>query len=241
MKNSLLVFCTLFFLLIASAQEQAPPLNITLKWAPAGLILGNISFQGEYSFGKQSLTAKIGIPVNSRHTLQYEGNDAEFDMKASAFLAGYRVYLSKIQLRGLYFEPYFKYIHHSSEGYSLGKLSYRNVNWNFTNEYNGAGLGVQLGSQFLIGKRFIIDLFFLGPEINTASNHFKAVEKGSSIVWTPSETQEAERDIKDFINKFPFLRNNTSVMVDATNHTVTADFKGAIPGFRIGVAFGIAL
>jgi hypothetical protein len=241
MKYSLLIICTLFVLFSASAQEQAPPLNITLKWAPAGLVLGNVSFQGEYSFGKQSLTAKIGVPISSHHTLQYDGNDAVFDMKASTFLAGYRVYLSKKQLKGLYFEPYFKYVHHSSEGSSTGKLSYRNVNWNFTNEYNGTGLGVQLGSQFLIGKRFIIDLFFLGPEINAASNQFKAVEKGSNIVWTPSESQEAEREIKDFINKFPFLKNNTSVMIDAANHTVTADFKGAIPGFRIGVALGVAL
>jgi hypothetical protein len=237
----LLVSCTLLVLLFASAQEQVAPPDISLKWAPAGLILGNISFQGEYSFGKQSLTAKIGVPVNSQHTLQYDGSDAVFDMKASVFLAGYRVYLSKKQLRGLYFEPYFKYVHHSSEGSSSGKLSYRNVTWNFTNEYNGTGVGIQLGSQFLVGNKFIIDLYFLGPEINSASNQFKAVEKGSNIVWTPSETQEAEREIKDFINDFPFLKNNTSVMVDATNHTVTADFKGAIPGFRFGIAFGVAL
>jgi hypothetical protein len=205
------------------------------------LILGNISFQGEYSFGKQSLTAKIGIPINSHHTLDYDGKDANFNMKASSFLAGYRVYLSKKQLKGLYFEPYFKYVHHSSEGTGVGKFSSRKVFLNFTNEFNGAGVGIQLGSQFLIGRRFIIDFYFLGPEINSASNDFKAIENSPNSLWTMEEARDAEWDIRDFINKFPFLKNNTTVMADATNHTVTANFKGAIPGFRIGLAFGIAL
>lgn len=242
MKKAQLLFLTIFSLLFAQAQEEEPPSrNITLKWAPLGLILGNISFQGEYGFGKQSLTAKIGVPVNSHHILQYDGHDAVFDMKSMTFLAGYRVYLSKKQLKGLYLEPYFKYIHHSSEGTGVGKFSYRDVNLNFTNEFNGAGVGIQLGSQFLIGKRYVIDFFFLGPEINSASNDFKAVEKAMNSWWTNAEAQDAERDIRDFINKYPFLKNNTTVRADAANRTVTANFKGAIPGFRIGLAFGVAL
>ncbi len=241
MKKALLLFLSIMTLHFTQAQETSPSLNTTLKWAPAGLILGNISIQGEYSFGKQSLTARIGIPINSHHTLEYDGKDAVFDMKATSFLAGYRVYISKKQLKGLYFEPYFKYVHHSSEGTGVGKFSYRNVNLNFTNEYNGAGLGIQLGSQFLIGKRFILDFYFLGLEINSASNDFKAVEKALNSSWTTAEAQDAERDIRNFINKFPFLKNNTKVMADATNRTVTANFKGAIPGFRIGLAVGVAL
>lgn len=241
MKKVLLSFLAIFTLHLTYAQEETQLLNTTLKWAPAGLILGNISIQGEYSFGKQSLTAKIGIPINSHHVLEYDGNDAVFDMKATSFLAGYRIYLSKRQLRGLYLEPYFKYVHHSSEGTGVGKFSTRNVLLNFTNEFNGAGVGVQLGSQFLIGKRYVIDVFFIGPEINSASNDFKAIEKSPNGTWTNAEAQDAEWDIRDFINKFPFLKNNTSVRADATNRSVTADFKGAIPGFRIGLALGVAL
>jgi hypothetical protein len=242
MKKTLFLLLAIFRLHFTYAQDiETPSLNTTLKWAPAGLILGNISIQGEYSFGKQSLTAKIGIPVNSHHTLQYDGKDAVFDMKAMSFLAGYRVYLSKRPLKGLYLEPYFKYVHHSSEGTGVGKFSYRNVNLNFTNEFNGAGFGIQLGSQFKIGKRFILDFYFLGLEINSASNDFKAVERAPNSTWTIAEAQDAKRDIRNFINKFPFLKNNTTVMADATNRTVAANFKGAIPGFRIGLALGVAL
>ena len=144
-------------------------------------------------------------------------------------------------MRGLYFEPYFKYVHHSSDGSGSTTLEGVPVIMDFTNDYNGFGVGAQLGAQFMIGKRIIIDFFFLGPEINSSRNNFKAMEVTTTIPWTFIQKNEAEQDIRDFINKFPFLKNNTSVMVDQNNKTVYADFKGALPGFRIGVSIGVAL
>ena len=143
-------------------------------------------------------------------------------------------------MRGLYFEPYFKYVHHTSEGQGNTTLDGEQVVMNFTNEYNGIGIGAQLGAQFFIGKHFMIDLFFLGPEINSSTNTFKAVEVSGIIPWTYIQANEAEQDVKNFISNYPFVRNKTNVMVDEGNKTVTADFKGALPGFRIGVAFGVA-
>ncbi|HEY0354586.1 MAG TPA: hypothetical protein VGC29_00200, partial [Flavisolibacter sp.] len=61
-----------------------------------------------------------------------------------------------------------------------------------------------------------------------------------AIPWTSLEASEAENDIREFIDKFPFIRNKVNVMVDKDNKTVTADFKGAIPGYRAGGSFGIA-
>lgn len=227
---------------LAYAQEsQTVSPNIGIKWAPTGLVLGSLSLQGEYNFGgRSSLTAKIGLPVSAHHSFDYEGDDADFDLKATSFLAGYRMYLSKRHLRGLYLEPFFKYVHQTGEGAANSSLNGRPVRFGFTNDYNGVGVGAQLGAQFLIKERFVIDLFFLGPEINSASNNFKAVETTSTIPWTSIEANEAEQDIRDFINDFPFIRNKTDVMVDKDNRTVTADFKGALPGFRIGVSFGVA-
>lgn len=239
MKNLLL-----FFLLLtaagASAQEKVRQNNATLKWAPTGLILGNIALQGEYNFGKNSLTAKIGIPVNTHHTFEYDYKDAKFSMKATSFLAGYRTYLNKRHLRGFYFEPYFKYVHHTSEGQGHSTLSTDNVTVNFTNEYNAIGLGAQLGVQFLLRKNIIIDFFFLGPEINDARNTLKAVEISTTLPWTSTQASEARQDILDFVDKFPFIRNRIDVTVDETNKTVTANFKGPLPGYRFGVSFGVA-
>jgi hypothetical protein len=86
----------------------------------------------------------------------------------------------------------------------------------------------------------VIDFFFLGPEINSSTNDFKAIELTSTIPWNTIEANDAEQEIKDFIDEFPFIRNKTKVMVDPNNRSVFADFKGALPGMRIGVSFGVA-
>lgn len=217
------------------------PPKVTVKIVPTGLVLGTLGLQGEYSFtAKNSLTAKIGFPVTAHHTFLYETNDAQFDLKAFSFLAGYRTYLSKKMMRGLYFEPYFKYVNHNSEGIGNGSINGKLVIMSFNNQYSAAGLGVQLGTQFIIRKRFVIDFFFLGPEINAATSRFKAVETSSSLPWTSVESNEAEADIKKFIEEIPFIRNRTEIMVNPDTRTVTADFKGPLPGFRVGLSAGIA-
>lgn len=225
---------------LATGQTNSAKPNIALKWAPTGIVFGNISLQGEYNFGKNSLTAKIGIPFNKHQTFQFDNKDADFSMRATSFLAGYRTYLSKKHIRGLYFEPYFKYVHHTSEGTGNAVLGGDPVVMSFTNDYNGTGLGIQLGAQFVIAKKFVIDLFFLGPEINSSKNNFKSVETSSTIPWTSVQASEAEQDIRDFIDQFPFIRHRVNVTVDQNNKTVLADFKGALPGYRIGVSFGFA-
>jgi hypothetical protein len=240
MKKIALVFLLLAAAGSIEAQDIPAKPSISLKWAPAGLVLGSVSLHAEYNFGKNSLTAKIGIPVNTHHTFQYDDKDADFSMRGTSFLAGYRTYLSKKHMKGLYFEPFFKYVHHTSEGVGTAVLSGESVVMNFTNDYNGIGVGAQLGIQFLIRNKFAIDIFFLGPEINSARNNFKSVETSDAIPWNSAQASEAQQDIKDFIDKFPFVRNRVKVMVDQINKTVMADFKGAIPGYRIGLSVGLA-
>ena len=241
MKKAILLLLPVFIIHSIHAQDGAKP-KLALKWAPTGLILGSLSLHGEYNFGgKTALTAKIGIPVTARHDFKYEHDDATFDMKATSFLTGYRIYLSKQPLKGLYFEPFFKYVYHTSEGIANSRLNNRPVTMNITNTYSATGVGAQLGAQFFVSERFVIDFFFLGPEINAAKNKFKSVEATSVLEWDSVEAAEAERDIRDFIDDFPFIRSKTDVMVDKTNRTVTAHFKGALPGYRIGVSFGVAL
>jgi hypothetical protein len=239
-KKITAILCFLFCAQFIMAQERIVRPNIGLKWAPAALSVGSVSLQAEYNFGKNSLTANIGVPIAMHHSLTYDGKDADFNMKATSFLAGYRTYLSKKHMQGLYFEPFFKYLHHTSEGVGLSVLAGETVKMNFTNDFNGVGFGVQLGAQFLIRKKFVIDFFFLGPEINSARNNFKAVEASNVIAWTSTQAWEAEADIKKFIDQFPFIRNKVKVSVDQVNKTVRADFKGTVPGYRIGVSFGVA-
>ena len=240
-KIHVLLLCFVLFQKTFSQDKMPYAPAITAKWAPTGLILGSLSFQGEYNFGgNSSLTAKIGIPVRANHSFEYDNEDAMFGLKATSFLAGYRMYLSKKHLKGIYFEPYFKYVYHVSEGSANSTLDGRSVRMNISNEYNAAGVGAQLGAQFLIKDRFVIDLFFLGLEINSAKNNFKAYEASSVIEWSGEEAADAQQDIRDFVDDLPIIRNKTDVRVDKENRSVMANFKGALPGFRIGVSFGLA-
>lgn len=242
MKKTRILFVILFFCQFLKAQESAYDPKITLKWAPLGLLLGNVSLQGEYTFGnKSSLTAKIGVPVKKMWEAIYDNNDADISMKTIAFLAGYRKYLSQQKLKGIYLEPFFKYVHHTSEGIGHGMLDGQPVTMNFTNEYNAVGVGLQLGVQFLIKKRIVLDIFFLGPEINSATNNFKAIDISNSSGWNNLQASEAEQDIRNFLDEFPFIRKKVDVMIDTPNKTVRADFKGGLPGLRTGFSIGIAL
>lgn len=237
----MLFFALALSLLFGNAQTNFTP-NVSFKWSPLGLFLGSASLQAEYNFGsKHSLTAKIGIPVNATYNdLTYDNNKANFNIKATSFLAGFRTYLSKKHMAGFYVEPFFEYLHHTSEGTGTGNIGTRIESFDFTNEYNGVGVGVQLGAQFFVGKHFVIDLFFLGPQINSAENDFKAKDITSTGPWSNSEAADAQIQVNNFINQFPIIRNNTTVVVDQNNRMVTAHFKGALPGIRTGISFGFA-
>lgn len=238
MKVFLLPF---FACLFCAASAQNSSSKVAVKWAPTGLAVGSVSLQGEYNFmGKNSLTAKIGVPANSKATIDYNNKTARFDMKATSFLAGYRRYLGKRSMRGLYAEPFFHYVHHIAEGRGDGTLENMPVVFNFTNDYDAYALGIQLGSQFRLGKHVLIDLFFLGPQLASARNNFIATEQTTVLPWSRIQEEDARRQVTDFINEFPIVRNKTDVAVDRNNKTVRADFKGLLPGVRAGVSVGIA-
>ena len=243
MKKTLSIILGVLLVQASSAQNLSENgSSFTVKWAPTGLILGSVSTQGEYNFGNQrSLTARIGLPVSVRHAFDYEGKDVDFDMKASSVGLGYRLYLSQQHRKGLYFEPFAKYVHHQSEGLGTGTVSEEAAVMSFTNDYKAVGVGAQLGAQFLLGKRFVVDLFFLGPEINSATNNLKAVEVSNTIPWNSVEAKDAEEAIRSFINQFPFVKNRTTITVDQQNRTVHGAFKGALPGYRAGVSIGVTL
>jgi hypothetical protein len=240
-KKSTLLIVLLLSLQFVFAQKNFEP-KVTLKWAPTGLILGDFSFQGEYGFiNKSSLTAKIGVPFNRSYHANFDGHDVDMSMRAFSFLAGYRKYLSKQILKGLYIEPFFTYAHHTSDGTGEGDLDNQPVTMDFTNAYNGTGIGIQLGSQFIIAKRLVIDLFFLGPQLTASITNFRAIDYNESSAWSTIQANEAEQDIKTFLNQFPFIKNKVNVHVDSPNKTVTADFKGPLVGVRFGVSIGIVL
>ncbi|MGC4036353.1 MAG: hypothetical protein QM764_10340 [Chitinophagaceae bacterium] len=241
MKKIVTLILSWFLLQFVSAQDKARDPFVTVKWAPTALLVGNAAVQGEYSFKQNSsLTAKIGVPLGKNYHSNFHGQEIDINMKAFSFLTGYRIYLSGKKMRGLYFEPYFKYVHQTAGGLGETNLDNQPVTLNFTNTYNAFGLGAQLGAQYFIYKRFVLDLFFLGPEINSVNNSFRAVDPTGTESWNNIEANQAENDIRNFLNQFPFIKNRVNVMVDKPNKAVNADFNGWVAGFRCGFSIGYA-
>jgi hypothetical protein len=237
-----ITICFLLLLSIVFNSSLQAQRKVALKWAPTGLLAGNISILGEFKVTKHSsLTAKIGTPSQRTYTSKYNNQDASFSLKATSFLAGYRIYMSHKSLRGFYFEPYFKYVHHTGEGSGNSTLNSQPVVMNFKSDYTGSGIGIQSGFQFMIAKRIVFDFYFLGPEINSSDVSFKTIEVTNTLPWNSAQTTQAQQDAKDFLDKIPVIGKKVSLTVDANNRTVIASYKGLLPGIRTGIAIGIAL
>src|SRR4051812_30029739 len=125
-KLSILILCvTLCCCAFAQDKAYEPDPFVSVKWAPTGLLVGNVAVQGEYSFNqKSSLTAKLGVPLGKNYHTKFHGREIDINMKAFSFLTGYRLYLSKRKMQGMYFEPYFKYVHQTAGG--LGETTLDN-------------------------------------------------------------------------------------------------------------------
>ncbi|MCC7400891.1 MAG: DUF3575 domain-containing protein [Chitinophagaceae bacterium] len=214
--------------------------KMAFKWSPSGLYAGNISIQGEFAAGKQgSINIKAGIPSKKNYTPKFDDKDADFDVQTTSFLAGYRIYFSKRRLHGYYIEPYFKNVRFSASGNGNTTLDNQPVVMNFNGDYKGNGIGIQSGVQFTIAKILVLDLYFLGPEYNISQINFKSVEVTNTIPWNNSQAGDAEQKVRDFLDNIPVIGKKVNFEIDRNNRTITADYKGLLPGFRAGIAVGI--
>lgn len=238
-KIALSAFYLLFVSLPVTAQNSP---NIFLKWAPAGLAAGKITVGGEYNFKKKnSVELFVGIPLSRNHRFDYDGETSNINSKVFSVLAGYRRYLGKKPASGLYVEPFVKYLKHEASGILDGDLSGEKARFNTVTDYKGYGAGIQLGVQFVIAKRVSLDIFFLGPEANSAKFSSAATDIASNIPWTYVKADEAAREIKDAIKDIPIIGEKTEVTVNQNLKTVYTRYDGFLPGLRFGASVGIRL
>jgi len=243
MQKLILLICSLFIFAGIKAQKEDKPAfdkSIIVKWSPASLAFGKIGLGGEYNFKKKkSITLSVGIPAEKTLTAEIDGEDRNLTMKTSSIMAGYRMYFGKKPMKGLYFEPYLKYLKNEASTNTDFDIDGTNRPFLVTSDYSGFGIGAQLGIQFLIARRVAIDFYFLGPEANSSKHDLIAQETGVGLPWSNAEAQDAENEINDFINDIPLLKDNFSVAVSAANRNVTTHYKGFLPGFRLGLSIGV--
>ncbi|MGZ3938961.1 MAG: hypothetical protein ACXVLT_09875 [Flavisolibacter sp.] len=213
--------------------------NLAATWSPLSLSVGKLTLGTEYLVRKnQSLTFHIGIPVSIHRHFSSNDNDFEVTSKATSVLAGYRLYTGKHEMRGFYFEPYLKYLHNNLEGsFTDNKITPPSL-YTTTSTYSAFGVGAQLGVQFLIVKRIILDLFLFGPEANTVKEDGSFEDITNSIPWTAADAQDAVNNIQDAIKNVPFIGKKAVVTADQSSKTVFVIYKGFLPGYRAGFSVG---
>ena len=239
MKKIIVPILTIFLLSKSFGQYNK---QVFAKWSPGSLAAGKITVGGEYNFKKKnSFELFIGLPSGMNHRFNYDSNTSNLRSKAFSVLAGYRFYFGKKKASGLYLEPYAKYLHQQFNGILKGQLNGETATFDTRSDYKGFGLGAQLGVQFLIAKRFILDLFILGPEANSASFTSSATDIASNIPWTLVKAGEAEKDIKDALKNIPIVGDKIEVSVNQADKTVTTRYNGFVPGARFGASVGIRL
>lgn len=243
MKKIILLLSFIILVAGVKAQNEDKPAfdnSIIVKWSPASLAFGKIGLGSEFNFKqKKSITFNVGIPFEKTLTAEIDGVDRSLMMKTMSVMAGYRMYFGKKPMRGLYLEPYLKYLKNEATTNTDFEIGGTERPFLITSDYSGFGVGAQLGVQFLVAKRVAIDFYFLGPEANSSKHDLIAQETGAGIPWSNTEAQDAENEINDFVNDIPLLKNNLDVSVNAASRNVKTSYNGFLPGIRFGLSIGI--
>lgn len=240
-------FALLLMSTAAFSQEQkekpAFKSSVVVKWNPESLAFGKISLGSEiHLWHKRGITFNVGLPAEQSKTFKIDDKDRDVKMKSTSVMAGYRMYLGKSDITGLYFEPYVKYVKNEASvagvDYTIGTPS-RTAIFTISNDYKGFGLGAQLGVQFMIAKRIAFDLFLIGPEANSTKDELKAVETSNALPWNMIETNDAKAKVQEFVKDIPIIGKKIEISVDQANKTVRGNYSGILPGFRAGLSVGV--
>jgi len=246
MKKSFLVCCLVLITaagLQAQEKENKPAgykKSFTVKFVPAGLAVGKITFGAEYNFKrKQSITLLLGVPFDKSHNINYENKQSDITSNARSAMLGYRYYLGKKGRSGFYAEPYLKYLNLKASGFVDGDLNGRAARFDTHISYEGYGGGIQLGFQFYIAKLVSIDMFLLGPEANAAKFSSVATDIYDNIPWSLADGQQAASDLHDKVKDIPYLGDKIEISVNTSSKTVFTKYSGFLPGLRAGLSVGV--
>ncbi|MEO5997308.1 MAG: hypothetical protein ABIN89_11230 [Chitinophagaceae bacterium] len=244
-----IISCSIVLALVlfnnASAQDLSTTdhtKNIALKFAPAGLGVGKITFGAEYNFRhRNSLTLLAGVPFNKTNTIQIDGDNSDISSNAFSLMTGFRHYFGKKTMSGFYVEPYVKYLKLDAKGLLNKELQGENAIFDTHGKYEGIGIGAQLGFQVIIAKLVVFDLYVIGPEANSAKASTISTDITNVLPWSFADQQQVQDDIKATLKDIPVIGDKIEVKVDNIKKTVTINYSGFIPGFRAGASIGIRL
>lgn len=210
------------------------PENI-FKLHPVNFYFGSFSLgyerildsQNTFDFG---LGIPLGHSVSGEMVRQVIYEDYTLtDSKISNFhvRAAFRHYTSQKQDFGFYYEPYLKYesLSPDLEGESIDD---RGTLEGKMNTFVG---GFQIGYQFLLGKRFTLDLYFIGIEAGIGNVDLK----GHSV----TDMEGYSTDIQEAVAKIPYYGDH--IVVEVVDDELRVHASNLFtPLYRTGFSLGIA-
>lgn len=235
MKKTLraIVLTLLVSISFAHAQQGAVKLNLL------GLAFNNLSGSFEYVISENQsiiLEATYKIPGDFAKVITNNSSGiSTSEISGFAIRPEYRMYASRNETpKGFYFAPY---------------LNYNQSNLDFTGTYEGeaatgtgkftaVGPGIQIGTQWVIADRVVLDWNFLGVSLNRYKLSATVTPDNSAV-----DLAQFNEDIVQSVTDIPIIgkRVEKRIQIDEASNTLSANipfwFAGLRTGFSVGVLF----
>lgn len=155
-------------------------------------------------------------------------------LQYSSFTPELRIYFGDGYGKGFYLAPFYRHtkyqindvhIFYNSEGGGEGMV-------NTSGDISSNTFGLQIGSQFNLGSRIVLDWFIIGP-------HYGSATGGISGVAENELTSNEQADLRDGLDFVDSLIGDFSYKVDSKGAEINVDgpWAGIRAGFAIGYRF----
>jgi len=176
------------------------------------------------------------FPVRLNLNLSNTNFTATKNKTGYSFGAEFRFYLSKENKynapHGIYLAPYMSYYQFGSDNTLVHTDSNRSESIIVNSQISLFSIGFELGYQFVVFKRFVIDAEMFGPSFTTYA--FQASANGQLNGVDPGETLQAVLDALKA--KFPLLSDLSSSKSVYKSGVASSKFPAV--GFRYAISIG---
>ena len=216
------------------------------KFAPTGLIFRNFQFQYERVLNRRFSAALTysTIPEGDfpfkdellESSVEDENDDLtrsleNTSIKYTSFTPEVRIYFGEGYGKGFYLAPFYRHAKYDIKDihiyYDSDEGSEEMVNT--SGDIRSNTFGLQIGSQFNLGNRLVLDWFIIGPHYGTSQGELSGL---SSAPLSESEQQ----DIEDMLSDVYMPIGDFSYEVDSRGAKINLD--GPWGGIRAGIALG---
>lgn len=215
------------------AQQGAVKLNLL------GLAFNNVTASFEYVLSEnQSLILEGTYKIPGDFASIITNNSSEIstsEISGFAIRPEYRMYTSSNETpKGFYFAPYINYNRSNLEFTG----TYQEEPASGTGKITAVGPGIQIGNQWIIGDRIVLDWNLLGISLNRYKLSTTITPDNSAVDLT-----QFNNDIVESVTEIPILGNRIEkrIQVDEATNTLSANvpfwFAGLRTGFSVGVLF----